>query len=82
VIFIPHLRVSIMMGDRSVPGLLPPAPLYEKTRTGELRLFQGKRGQGKGWRDGSLKKDLPFGTFNHPCLAQCISNSAQCVVNK
>ncbi|KAJ3272091.1 hypothetical protein HDV01_005956 [Terramyces sp. JEL0728] len=48
--------VSATVASSAVPGVLPPCELYRKTPDGKIVPF---RDDGKLWRDGSMKSDIP-----------------------
>ncbi|KAJ3355362.1 hypothetical protein HDU91_005681 [Kappamyces sp. JEL0680] len=53
----PHVTInSAMVASCSVPGLLPPCPLFQKDMRGKIVPYNEA---GRTWRDGSLRADIP-----------------------
>ncbi|KAJ3322361.1 hypothetical protein HDV06_003081 [Boothiomyces sp. JEL0866] len=53
----PHVTIaSATVASSAVPGVLPPCELFRKTLDGKIVPY---RDDGKLWRDGSMKSDIP-----------------------
>ncbi|KAJ3262658.1 hypothetical protein HK103_000187 [Boothiomyces macroporosus] len=53
----PHITIaSATVASSAVPGVLPPCELFRKTADGKIVPY---RDDGKLWRDGSMKSDIP-----------------------